>query len=85
ACLLCPNIQHPKDSKKNGCPNCEEIMQAISVYTTIYFDGITSAIDAESSWVARWRRMGDKIYAVKVGGRVPEDVEAEPEIRGFKY
>jgi hypothetical protein len=27
ACLLCSIIQHPMDFRKNGCPNCEEIMQ----------------------------------------------------------
>lgn len=27
ACLLCSIIQLPVDFRKNGCPNCEEIMQ----------------------------------------------------------
>jgi RNA polymerase subunit RPABC4/transcription elongation factor Spt4 len=27
ACLLCSVIQHPLDFRKNGCPNCEELMQ----------------------------------------------------------
>lgn len=27
ACLLCSIIQHPMDFRKNGCPNCEELMQ----------------------------------------------------------
>ena len=27
ACLLCSIIQTPIDFRRNGCPNCEEIMQ----------------------------------------------------------
>lgn len=27
ACLLCSLIQTPGDFRKNGCPNCEEILQ----------------------------------------------------------
>ncbi|KAI6099169.1 Spt4/RpoE2 zinc finger-domain-containing protein [Pisolithus sp. B1] len=100
ACLLCSIVQQPTDFKKNGCPNCEEIMQMkgstdrISVCTTTYFDGIIPVIDPESSWVARWQRTCEFLvlrkyvrgmYAVRVKGRVPEDVEAELESRGIKY
>ena len=31
ACLLCAVIQNPLEFKRNGCPNCEEIMQASSL------------------------------------------------------
>ncbi|KAL4075581.1 Spt4/RpoE2 zinc finger-domain-containing protein [Scleroderma yunnanense] len=94
ACLLCSIIQHPMDFRKNGCPNCEEIMQMkgspdrISACTTTYFDGIIAVIDPESSWVARWQRTAKYVrgmYAVRVKGRVPEDVETELENRGIKY
>ncbi|KAG1739946.1 Spt4/RpoE2 zinc finger-domain-containing protein [Suillus clintonianus] len=94
ACLLCSIIQHPMDFRKNGCPNCEELMQMkgspdrISVCTTTYFDGIIAVIDAEASWVARWQRTSKYVrgmYAVRVKGRIPEDVEAELESRGIKY
>ncbi|KAI6046524.1 Spt4/RpoE2 zinc finger-domain-containing protein [Pisolithus marmoratus] len=94
ACLLCSIVQHPTDFKKNGCPNCEEIMQMkgstdrISVCTTTYFDGIIAVIDPESSWVARWQRTSKYVrgmYAVRVKGRVPDDVEVELENRGIKY
>jgi len=56
--------------------------------TTLYFDGVISVIDPETSWVARWQRTSKYVrgmYAVRVKGRIPEDVEAELESRGIKY
>ncbi|EIN10146.1 transcription initiation protein spt4 [Punctularia strigosozonata HHB-11173 SS5] len=94
ACLLCSLIQTPVDFRKNGCPNCEELMQMrgspdrISVCTTTYFDGVIAVIDPETSWVAKWQRTSKYVrgmYAVRVKGRVPEDVEAELEARGIRY
>ncbi|TCD69178.1 transcription elongation factor spt4 [Steccherinum ochraceum] len=94
ACLLCSIIQTPADFRKHGCPNCEELMQMkgypdrIGVCTTTHFDGIISVIDPETSWVARWQRTAKYVrgmYAVRVKGHIPEDVEAELESRGIKY
>ncbi|ETW84402.1 hypothetical protein HETIRDRAFT_123985 [Heterobasidion irregulare TC 32-1] len=94
ACLLCSIVQTPLDFRRNGCPNCEELMQMkgspdrIQVCTTTYYDGIIAVIDPETSWVARWQRTSKYvrgIYAVRVKGRIPEDVEAELESRGIKY
>ncbi|VDC01125.1 unnamed protein product [Peniophora sp. CBMAI 1063] len=94
ACLLCSIIQTPLDFRRGGCPNCEEFMQMrgspdrIQVCTTTYFDGIIANIDPEKSWVARWQRTSKFVrgmYAVRVKGRIPEDVEAELEQRGIKY
>jgi len=94
ACLLCSIIQTSQDFKKSGCPNCEELMQIkgstdrLGVCTTPYFDGIIAVIGPEKSWVARWQRTSKYVrgmYAVRVKGRIPEDVEAELESRGIKY
>ncbi|EDR04884.1 transcription elongation factor SPT4 [Laccaria bicolor S238N-H82] len=94
ACLLCSIIQLPVDFRKNGCPNCEDVVQMkhnpdrISSCTTTYFDGVISVIDPDKSWVARWQRTSKYVrgmYAVRVKGRIPEDVEAELENRGLKY
>ncbi|KAJ3903218.1 transcription initiation protein spt4 [Lentinula edodes] len=101
ACLLCSIIQTSQDFRSIGCPNCEEILQLkdnpdrILACSTSYFDGVIALIDPETSWVARWQRTADTdfgkakyargMYAVRVKGRVPEDVEAELESRGIKY
>ncbi|KAF8720407.1 hypothetical protein AX14_011004 [Amanita brunnescens Koide BX004] len=94
ACLLCSIIQAPQEFRRSGCPNCEEVMQLkgsterITTCTTAYFDGFITVIDPESSWVARWQRTSKYVrglYAVRVKGRIPEDVEAELESRGIKY
>ncbi|ESK93097.1 transcription elongation factor spt4 [Moniliophthora roreri MCA 2997] len=94
ACLLCSVIQTSNDFRVKGCPNCEEILQLkdspdrISTCTTVYFDGVIGVTDPENSWVAKWQRTSQYVrgmYAVRVKGRVPEDVEAELDARGFKY
>ncbi|KAJ8085838.1 transcription elongation factor spt4 [Marasmius sp. AFHP31] len=94
ACLLCSLVMAGTDFRAKGCPNCEEILQLrnspdrISTCTTAYFDGIIANINPESSWVAKWQRTGNYakgIYAVRVKGRIPEDVEADLDARGIKY
>ncbi|KAJ3716489.1 transcription initiation protein spt4 [Lentinula raphanica] len=93
ACLLCSIIQTSSDFRNIGCPNCEEILQAnnpdrILACTTSYYDGVIALIDPEASWVARWQRTAKYVrgmYAARVKGRVPEDVEAELDSRGIKY
>ncbi|TDL29028.1 transcription elongation factor SPT4 [Rickenella mellea] len=94
ACLLCSIIQNPNDFKRNGCPNCEEIMQMkgaqdrVTACTTTHFDGVIAVIGPENSWVARWQRTSKYVrgmYAVRVKGRVPDDVEQELNERGIRY
>ncbi|KAF7327764.1 Transcription elongation factor SPT4 [Mycena kentingensis (nom. inval.)] len=94
ACLLCSIVQQPADFLKVGCPNCEEILQIknstgrVSSCTTTDFDGVIAVIDPENSWVAKWQRTSKYVqgmYAARVKGRVPEDVEAELDARGIMY
>ncbi|KAF8901739.1 transcription initiation protein spt4 [Gymnopilus junonius] len=94
ACLLCSLIQVPNEFKKSGCPNCEEILQMkgsadrIATCTTTQFDGVIAVIDPDQSWVAKWQRTAKYVrgmYAVRVNGRIPEDVELELERRNIKY
>ncbi|KAJ7229091.1 transcription elongation factor SPT4 [Mycena pura] len=94
ACLLCSLIQHPLEFRKHGCPNCEELMQMknsadrVTQCTTTSFDGLIAVIDPEKSWVAKWQRTSKYVrglYAIRVRGRVPEDVEHELENRGIRY
>jgi transcription elongation factor SPT4 len=56
--------------------------------TTTSFEGIIAVVDPEKSWVAKWQRTSKYVrgmYATRVIGRVPEDVEAELESRGIRY
>ncbi|KAK0206006.1 transcription initiation protein spt4 [Desarmillaria ectypa] len=94
ACLLCSVIQTSADFRKDGCPNCDSILQLrdnperIQSCTTQYFDGIIAVTDPEKSWVARWQRTSKFVrgmYAVRVKGRISEDIEAELEAAGIKY
>ncbi|EJD00818.1 transcription elongation factor SPT4 [Fomitiporia mediterranea MF3/22] len=94
ACLLCSIIQSPVDFRRNGCPNCEEIMQMkqsqdrVLACTTTHFEGVIAAIDSEASWVARWQRTSKYVrgmYAVRVKGRIPDDVDQELQERGIRY
>jgi len=94
ACLLCSIVQTSNDFRKSGCPNCEELMgmkgsgDRTEVCTSAHFDGIIAVIDPEASWVARWQRTSKYVrgmYAVRVRGRIPYDLEAELESRGIKY
>lgn len=114
ACLLCSIIQSPADFRRNGCPNCEEIMQMkqsqdrVLACTTTHFEGVIAAIETDQSWVVRWQRtraclyllnmlgigllssctVGGYVrgmYAVRVKGRVPEDVEQELIDRNIRY
>ena len=67
ACLLCSIIQSPADFRRNGCPNCEEIMQMkqsqdrVAACTTTHFEGVIAIVDSES-WVARWQRTGECFF-----------------------
>ncbi|KAF9021825.1 transcription elongation factor SPT4 [Hymenopellis radicata] len=86
ACLLCSIIQTSGDFRANGCPNCENVLhlegnpERILSCTSQYFDGMIAMITPEKSWVAKWQRTSTfvrGIYAVRVKGRIPEDIEAE--------
>ncbi|KAF9526257.1 transcription initiation protein spt4 [Crepidotus variabilis] len=94
ACLLCSLIQTPADWKKVGCPNCEEVLglksqpEKIAACTTTQFDGVVAVVDPDQSWVARWQRTAKYVrgmYAVRVMGRIPEEVEVALERRNIKY
>nr|CDI56756.1 probable SPT4-transcription elongation protein [Melanopsichium pennsylvanicum 4] len=47
--------------------------------TTSNFDGMISMLRPEESWVAKWQRIEKRLpglYAVKVVGRLPENIES---------
>ncbi|CAE6465973.1 unnamed protein product [Rhizoctonia solani] len=94
ACLLCSIIQTGQDFKKVGCPNCDEILQLkgssdnVQHRTSATFDGVIALMNPEDSWVGRWQRTHKYVkgmYAVRVSGRVPEDVIDDLHSRGITY
>ncbi|KAI6113310.1 Spt4/RpoE2 zinc finger-domain-containing protein, partial [Pisolithus croceorrhizus] len=94
ACLLCSIIQLSTNFEGNGCQICEEITQLrgstgrMSVCTTTNFDGMIAVFDPKPSWVRLWTceaKHVREMYAVRVDGRVPEDVEAELESPRTEY
>ena len=79
---------------KTGCPNCEELLQlrgsqdAVQELTSQVFEGMICLGDPAKSWVAKWQRLSQYVagvYAVKVVGRLPEDVIQTLEDAGVRY
>lgn len=67
-----------------GCINCEAVLslqgngERVMEATTSSFTGLVGVLRREGSWVARWQRIEQKqagLYAIKVVGRLPEDLE----------
>ncbi|GAB5586866.1 transcription elongation factor spt4 [Umbelopsis nana] len=94
ACLLCSLVKNASQFRESGCENCEDIMQMqgnverVAECTSANFDGVIAMMRPDESWVGKWQRI-DKftrgIYAVRVSGRIPDDVEDELDRRGITY
>jgi transcription elongation factor SPT4 len=94
ACLLCSLVKTQTQFKRDGCDNCEEILQLrgsaerLSDCTSATFDGLVALMNPEKSWVAKWQRC-DKfvpgLYALKISGKLPMDIEEELEDKGIQY
>ncbi|ORY98947.1 Spt4/RpoE2 zinc finger-domain-containing protein [Syncephalastrum racemosum] len=94
ACMLCCLIKSAAQFKSEGCDNCEEFLEMrgstdrVLECTTNKYDGMIAMMNNEQSWVARWQRIEEKVrgvYAVRVFGRLPVDVEDELERKGISY
>ncbi|KAK0523220.1 transcription elongation factor spt4 [Tilletia horrida] len=86
ACLQCNFVQRGSEFNAKGCPNCQESLemaqdlQRVAQFTTSRFDGILAMLEPEKSWVARWQRIENRVpglYAVKVKGKVPQELLRE--------
>jgi transcription elongation factor SPT4 len=94
ACLLCSLVKTHTQFRRDGCDNCEEVLQLrasaerVADCTSPSFDGLLAIMNPNRSWVAKWQRC-DKfvkgMYAIKVNGRLPYDIEEELEERGIRY
>lgn len=94
ACLLCSLIKSSAQFKKYGCENCDEILrlkgnaERINECTSTVFDGMVALLKPDQSWVAKWQRLREYVpglYALRVTGRVPDDVEYELSRRNILY
>ena len=94
ACLLCSLIKSQAQFRKDGCNNCDEVlglkgsMDRILDCTSANFEGVISVMKPELSWVSRWQRV-DKfskgLYAMRISGRLPVEIEEELLDKGIKY
>ena len=94
ACLLCSLVKTQAQFRRDGCDNCEEVlslrssMERVTDCTSPNFDGMIGIMNPERSWVARWQRC-DKfvkgIYAIKVNGRLPVEIEEDLQDKGIQY
>ncbi|PRT54837.1 Transcription elongation factor SPT4 [Wickerhamiella sorbophila] len=94
ACMVCGIIQPFRDFVGHGCPNCESLLpfkgddSVVMDCTSPSFEGFVALCDQESSWVAKWLRIDGfqtGMYAVKVNGRLPEDVVRALTDKGIVY
>ncbi|KAI9179588.1 transcription elongation factor spt4 [Blastocladiella emersonii ATCC 22665] len=92
ACMLCSLSQ--TQFRRDGCDNCEEILrlrdrpERVGSCTTQFFEGTIAMMNPDRSWVAKWQRVDSHVpglYALKVNGRLPEEIEDELERRGMRY
>ncbi|RUS21254.1 Spt4/RpoE2 zinc finger-domain-containing protein [Endogone sp. FLAS-F59071] len=88
ACLLCSLVKNAAQFRANGCDNCEDIMrmrgsmERVQECTSSNFDGMIAMMRPTDSWVDKFSK---GVYAVRVSGRIPDDVEDELERRGIAY
>ncbi|RAO73662.1 uncharacterized protein BHQ10_009674 [Talaromyces amestolkiae] len=94
ACMVCSVVMPQSKFAREGCPNCEHVLQlrgnndAIQECTSQVFEGLISIIDERQSWVARWQRLEGYVpgtYAMKVTGTLPTETVASLEDAGIKY
>ena len=85
ACLHCHIIKSESQWTKEGCDNCAHLgikndYERMLRCTSNKFEGIIALMSPNSSWVAKWNRLADRIpgcYAVDVAGTLPEDFAGE--------
>ncbi|KAL1968956.1 hypothetical protein VTN77DRAFT_790 [Rasamsonia byssochlamydoides] len=94
ACMVCSIVQPQSKFNREGCPNCEHVLNlrgnsdAIQECTSQVFEGLISIVDERQSWVARWQRLEGYVpgtYAIKVVGSLPDETIASLEDAGIKY
>jgi len=94
ACLLCGLIKSALLFKRDGCQNCDDILQMqnsmrkVGECTSSNFDGVVAMMNPDKSWVARWQRCNNfsrGLYAIRVSGMLPDDIVDGMSDRGIQY
>ncbi|CAM9019703.1 unnamed protein product [Wickerhamomyces anomalus] len=73
ACMLCGIVE----SSRVSCPNCVDLLDVGLSTTSPTFEGLVAIGEPDKSWVAKWLRVNTYLpglYAVKVMGRLPQDI-----------
>lgn len=94
ACMVCGLVQSFDAFLGEGCPNCEPFLalrgseERVLDSTSSTFSGLIGLVQPAGSWVARWQGIGETkekgLYAVRVVGRLMDDVQDICEARGIK-
>jgi transcription elongation factor SPT4 len=85
ACMVCSIVMTSQRFLREGCPNCEDVLQLkhsqdqIDSCTSQVFEGVIALRDPTTSWIAKWQRLDGYVagtYAIKVAGVLPDEVRA---------
>ncbi|ODQ59186.1 hypothetical protein WICANDRAFT_55693 [Wickerhamomyces anomalus NRRL Y-366-8] len=77
ACMLCGIVESSRRFQDEGCPNCVDLLDVGLSTTSPTFEGLVAIGEPDKSWVAKWLRVNTYLpglYAVKVMGRLPQDI-----------
>ncbi|KTW25588.1 hypothetical protein T552_03449 [Pneumocystis carinii B80] len=94
ACLLCGIILSYKHFLSQGCPNCEMLLQisasedSVQECTSPIYEGVLAVMQPTESWVAKWQRINrfvGGVYAIRVQGRLPEEIIEQLDRRNVQY
>ncbi|KAI9007703.1 transcription initiation protein spt4 [Hyaloraphidium curvatum] len=92
ACMLCGLLKTAAQFKRDGCDNCEELLHyrgsssSVQSCTTDKFEGMIGLFQPDNSWAARnlnIEKFVRGMYAVRVVGRLPEDIEDRLRDEGY--
>ncbi|MCJ1304331.1 Transcription elongation factor SPT4 [Hypocenomyce scalaris] len=93
ACMVCSIVQTQQRFIRDGCPNCEAFLDltnhpdSVQECTSQVFEGLITLADPGQSWVAKWQRLDGYVagvYAVKVVGSLPDEVQDNIEAAGVR-
>ena len=94
ACLLCGLIKSAEAFRAQGCDNCDAVLEMrgdsgkVGECTSARFEGMVALMEPGSAWVGRWTRCNKNVrgmYAVKVVGRLADDVVDDLQSQGIRY